>query len=190
MANQEQSAEEIFAVALDLPPEERSAYLVRTCRGSPELRNLVDGLLSEHQRMGSFLEEPLLAKKGAGPPPVTVSVHILTAGHKLGRYTVIEPIGSGGMGQVYRARDQKLERVVAIKILSPGLVTGDEARRRFRKEALALAKLSHPHIAAVYDVGEQDGVDYLVMECVPGQTLAAKLKSGPLPIEDDTLIVS
>src|SRR5580698_6516930 len=188
MANQQQTAEEIFASALDLPAEERSAYLARTCSGLPELRNLVEELLSEHRRMGSFLEEPLLAKKDAGPPPVTVSVHILTAGHKLGRYTVIEPIGSGGMGQVYRARDQKLERVVAIKILSPGLVTGDEARRRFRKEALALAKLSHPHIAAVYDVGEQDGVDYLVMECVPGESLAAKLGAGPLTVKDATSI--
>ena len=190
MANQEQSAEEIFGAARDLPPEDRSAYLVRACRGSPELRNLVEELLYDYQRMGSFLDGPLLAGNGVGPPSLTVSGHILTSGHKLGRYTVTEPIGSGGMGAVYRARDEKLERVVAIKILSPGLVTGDEARRRFRKEALALAKLSHPHIAAVYDVGEQDGVDYLVMECVPGQTLAAKLKNGPLPIEDATLIVS
>jgi serine/threonine protein kinase/dienelactone hydrolase len=189
MANKEQSAEEIFGAALDLPPEQRSAYLVRACRGSPELRNLVEELLCDCQRMGSFLDEPLLAVSGAGQLPLTVSGQILTTGHKLGRYTVIEPIGSGGMGAVYRARDEKLERVVAIKILSPGLVTGDEGRRRFRKEALALAKLSHPHIAAVYDVGEQDGVDYLVMECVPGQTLAAKLKNGPFPIEDATSIV-
>jgi eukaryotic-like serine/threonine-protein kinase len=133
------------------------------------------------------MDDPLLAAnaddatQGAG--------QILTAGQKLGRYTVIEPIGSGGMGSVYRARDEKLERFVAIKILSPGLVTGDEARRRFRKEALALAKLSHPHIAAVYDVGEQDGVDYLVMECVAGQTLSAALKSGPLTVERATSIV-
>src|ERR1017187_2386050 len=189
MANQEQSAEEIFGSALDLPPEQRSAYLVRACRGSSELRNLVEELLIDYQRMSSFLEDPLLATNRTGLPSLTVSGQILTPGHKLGRYTVIEPIGSGGMGAVYRARDETLERVVAIKILSPGLVTGDEARRRFRKEALALAKLSHPHIAAVYDVGEQDGVDYLVMECVPGQTLAAKLKNGPLSIEDATLIV-
>ena len=189
MANQEQSAEEIFGSALDLPPEQRSAYLVRACRGSSELRNLVEELLIDYQRMGSFLEDPLLATNRTGLPSLTVSGQILTPGHKLGRYTVIEPIGSGGMGAVYRARDEKLERVVAIKILSPGLVTGEESRRRFRKEALALAKLSHPHIAAVYDVGEQDGVDYLVMECVPGQTLAAKLKNGPLPIEDATSIV-
>jgi serine/threonine protein kinase/dienelactone hydrolase len=189
MANQEQSAEEIFGSALDLPPEQRSAYLVRACRGSSELRNLVEELLIDYQRMGSFLEDPLLANNGNSPPSLTVRGQILTAGHQLGRYTVTEPIGSGGMGAVYRARDEKLERVVAIKILSPGLVTSEEARRRFRKEALALAKLSHPHIAAVYDVGEQDGVDYLVMECVPGQTLAARLKNGPLPIEDATSIV-
>ena len=75
------------------------------------------------------------------------------------------------MGAVYRARDEKLERIVAIKILSPGLVTGDEARRRFRKEALALAKLSHPHIAAVYDVGEQDGVDLPGDGVRPGKLL-------------------
>jgi dienelactone hydrolase len=190
VAKQEQSAEEIFGTALDLPPEQRSAYLVRACRGSSELRGLVEELLFDYQRMGSFLDDPLLAGDGVRPPSQTVSGQILTAGHKLGRYTAIEPIGSGGMGVVYRARDEKLERVVAIKILSPGLVTGDEARRRFRKEALALAKLNHPHIAAVYDAGEQDGVDYLVMEWVPGQTLAARLKDGPLTIEDATSIVS
>jgi serine/threonine protein kinase len=154
MANQEQSAEEIFGAALDLPPEQRSAYLVRACLGSPELRNLVEELLLDYQRKGSFLDDPLLAANGAGHPSLSVSGQVLATGRKLGRYTVLEPIGSGGMGAVYRARDEKLERIVAIKILSPGLVTGDEARRRFRKEALALAKLSHPHIAAVYDAGE------------------------------------
>src|SRR5260370_16893392 len=90
-------------------------------------------------------------------------------------------MGAGGMGVVYRARDERLERDVAIKVLPPGLLTDEPARRRFRKEALALARLSHPNIAAVYDVGEHDGVDYLVMECVPGQSLAKKLKSAPLP---------
>jgi eukaryotic-like serine/threonine-protein kinase len=187
MAKQEQSAEEVFEAALDLPPDQRSAYLMRVCSESPELRSQVKELLADYQRMGSFLDEPVVA--ATPQPPLTLRGQVLTAGHTLGRYTVIEPIGSGGMGAVYRARDEKLERVVAIKILSPGLVTGDDARRRFRKEALALAKLSHPHIAAVYDVGEQDGVDYLVMECVPGQTLAAKLRSGPLAVEDATSIV-
>ena len=84
------------------------------------------------------------------------------------------------MGVVYRARDSRLEREVAIKILSVGLLTDDGARRRFRREALALAKLNHANIAAVYDVGEQGGTDYLVMECVPGSSLAEKVKSGAL----------
>jgi dienelactone hydrolase len=187
MANQEQSAEEIFGAALDLPSERRSEYLMQACGESTELRGHVERLLVDYERMGSFMAGPLLAAKSDDAAPGTGP--ILSAGQKLGRYTVIEPIGSGGMGAVYRARDEKLERFVAIKILAPGLVTGDETRRRFRKEALALAKLSHPHIAAVYDVGEQDGVDYLVMECVAGQTLSATLKSGALTVERATSIL-
>lgn len=96
-------------------------------------------------------------------------------GTSLGRYTLLDLLGAGGMGVVYRARDERLERVVAIKVLTPGVLVGEDARRQFRKEALALAKLNHAHIAAVYDVGEQDGVDYLVMELVQGESLAAKL---------------
>jgi hypothetical protein len=181
MAKQEQSAENIFGAALDLPSEQRSAYLARACGESTELRAHVEKLIVDYERMGSFLDDPLLRPNAAG--------QFVLAGKKLGRYTVLDAIGSGGMGAVYRARDEKLERFVAIKILSPGLVTGDETRRRFRKEALALARLSHPHIAAVYDVGEQDGVDYLVMECVAGQTLYATLKAGPLSVERATSIV-
>ena len=112
----------------------------------------------------------------------------LKAGAKLGRYSIIEPLGSGGMGVVYRALDEKLERVVALKLLAPGILASDDERTRFRREALALAKLSHAHIAAVFDVGEQDGVDYIVMECVPGESLAAKLRSGPLDVKVATAI--
>src|ERR1700736_376184 len=108
----------------------------------------------------------------------------LKSGAKLGPYTILAPLGAGGMGVVYRAHDERLERDVAIKVLPPGLLTDETARRRFRKEALALAKLNHPNIAAVYDVGEQDASDYLVMEYVPGHSLAEKLKSGPLPAKE------
>ena len=107
----------------------------------------------------------------------------LAAGSRLGPYQIDALLGAGGMGMVYRARDARLERDVAIKILPPGVLTDESARKRFRKEALALAKLSHPNIAAVYDVGEADGIDYIVMECVPGQSLAALLSAGPLPAE-------
>lgn len=112
----------------------------------------------------------------------------LKPGTRLGRYSIIEPLGAGGMGVVYRALDEKLERTVALKILAPGTLASEDDRHRFHREALALAKLSHNHIAAVYDVGEQDGLDYIVMELVPGESLAAKIRSGPLSVRDATSI--
>jgi serine/threonine protein kinase/formylglycine-generating enzyme required for sulfatase activity/dienelactone hydrolase len=112
----------------------------------------------------------------------------LAPGASLGRYAILGSLGAGGMGVVYRARDQRLERDVAIKILAPGVLTDEDARRRFRTEALALARLSHPHIATVYDVGVQDGVDYIVMECVAGESLAARLKAGPMTVKEATQI--
>ena len=140
---------------------------------------------SEGELLGPDLPvEPRAAEARSGSAP---TVSDLT-GAKLGRYVIVERLGFGGMGVVYRARDEKLERFVAIKILAPGLLLGDEARRRFRREALALAKLNHAHIAAVYDVGEQDGIDYLVMECVPGMSLAAKLATGPMTVKEATSI--
>jgi serine/threonine protein kinase/dienelactone hydrolase len=190
MADLGQSAEQLFAEALELQPEARATFLDQACRGAPELRRLVEELLRDNQLAGSFLAEPILTPNDGTSVSVTQSTasRHLSAGTKLGRYSIIEPLGAGGMGVVYRARDEKLERVVAIKLLAPGVFTGDEARRRFHKEALALAKLSHAHIAAVYDVGEQDGVDYIVMECVPGESLAVKIKSGPLTVKDATSI--
>jgi serine/threonine protein kinase/tetratricopeptide (TPR) repeat protein len=102
-------------------------------------------------------------------------------GLELSHYRIIEKIGSGGMGVVYRARDAHLDREVAIKVLSPGTIAGEVARKHLRKEALALSKLNHPNIATVYDFDTQRGVDFLVMECIPGITLREKLAAGPLP---------
>ncbi len=99
----------------------------------------------------------------------------------ISHYRILERIGAGGMGQVYRARDERLERDVAVKVLPHDTLTDEGARRRFRREALALSRLNHPHIAAVYDFDSQDGIDFLVMELVPGQTLAARLLERPMP---------
>jgi serine/threonine protein kinase/dienelactone hydrolase len=183
MNSHEQSAERLLGATLHLPPERRSAFLDQACRESPELRRMVEELLFRN----GFLRRP---SSGASPESAeTVRVNgNLATGTKLGRYSIIEALGAGGMGFVFRARDERLERTVAIKILAPGLLRGEDARRRFHKEALALAKLSNVHIAAVYDVGEQDGVDYIVMECVPGESLATKLRSGPLTIKEATQI--
>jgi serine/threonine protein kinase/Tol biopolymer transport system component len=106
----------------------------------------------------------------------------LTPGTRLGPYEVIAPIGAGGMGEVYRARDTRLDRTVALKIL-PQRTTTPEAKERFEREARAISSLNHPNICTLFDVGSEDGVSYLVMELVEGETLSARLAKGPLPLE-------
>ena len=108
----------------------------------------------------------------------------LTSGTKLGPYEIQSPLGAGGMGEVYRARDTRLDRTVAIKILTDGLEGTPEVRQRFDREARAVSSLNHPHICALYDVGHQNGIDYLVMEYLEGQTLAARIEKGPLPTSE------
>src|SRR4029077_19447584 len=96
----------------------------------------------------------------------------LTAGTRLGPYEIQSPLGAGGMGEVYRALDTRLQRIVAVKILPADLSSNPEAKQRFEREARAISSLNHPHICTLYDVGHQDGTDYLVMEFLEGETLA------------------
>ena len=100
-------------------------------------------------------------------------------GQILSHYRILEVLGKGGMGVVYRARDERLDRDVALKVLSQGSLGDDTARKRLRREALLLSKLSHPHICTIFDFDSQDGVDFLVMELVSGESLAARLRRGP-----------
>ncbi|HXY13220.1 MAG TPA: protein kinase [Terriglobales bacterium] len=108
-------------------------------------------------------------------------VGVAFVGLQLGHYRIVERIGAGGMGEVYRAQDEHLGRDVAIKVLPPGTLSDETARKRFRNEALTLSRLNHPNIATVHDFDTQAGVDFLVMEYVPGTTLSEKLAAGPLP---------
>jgi Tol biopolymer transport system component len=107
----------------------------------------------------------------------------LTPGTKLGPYEIQSPLGAGGMGEVYRARDTRLERTVAIKVLPEQFSSSPELKQRFEREARAISSLSHPHICHLYDVGSQGGIEYLVMEYLEGETLASRLEKGPLPLE-------
>ena len=107
----------------------------------------------------------------------------LTTGTKLGPYEIQLPLGAGGMGEVYRARDTRLGRDVAIKILPPAISADPTAKQRFEREAKTISALNHPNICVLHDVGSHDGLDYLVMECVEGETLAKRLEKGPLPLE-------
>ncbi|HEY6051349.1 MAG TPA: protein kinase [Thermoanaerobaculia bacterium] len=107
----------------------------------------------------------------------------LSSGSRLGPYQIVEAIGAGGMGEVYKALDTRLERTVAIKVVPDHLSKDEDVRQRFEREAKTISSLSHPHICALYDVGSQDGVEFLVMEFLEGETLTDRLSKGPLPVE-------
>src|SRR5439155_19721523 len=105
-------------------------------------------------------------------------------GKKLGHYEIESLLGTGGMGEVYRARDARIDRTVAVKVLPPHLSDQPELRERFEREAKTISSLNHPHICTLFDVGRQEGTDFLVMEFLEGQTLAERLKKGPLPVDE------
>jgi serine/threonine protein kinase len=108
----------------------------------------------------------------------------MEAGEKLGPYEILSPIGAGGMGEVYRAKDTRLDRIVAIKILPVHLSTSSDFRQRFEREAKAVSILNHPNICTLHDIGQQNGTEYLVMEYIEGETLSSRLQKGPLPVTD------
>src|SRR5438445_9226285 len=107
----------------------------------------------------------------------------LSTGTKLGPYEIQSPLGAGGMGEVYRARDTRLDRIVAIKVLPKQFQSDSDLKARFEREARAISALQHTHICTLFDVGHQDGIEYLVMEYLEGETLAQKLKKRPLALD-------
>jgi serine/threonine protein kinase len=160
----------LYPLVLERHPSERDAFVSVACAGDLELQREIQSLL-----------KPECAESGGSPASETVRP--LACGAALGPYRILELIGRGGMGEVYRAQDTRLERVVAIKLLRPGREHRQKWRQPLRREARATAALNHPHICSLYDIGEQDGADYLVMEYVEGETLARRLLRGPLPLE-------
>ena len=107
----------------------------------------------------------------------------LSAGTRLGPYEIVSMIGAGGMGEVYKARDTRLNRTVAIKTLTQQFSDNADLKKRFEREAQAVAALNHPHICVLHDIGAQEGIEYLVMELLEGDTLAERLSKGPLPLD-------
>src|SRR5215831_546446 len=111
------------------------------------------------------------------------SMPAVPAGTRFGPYEILDSLGAGGMGEVYRARDSRLNRTVAIKVLPPSLAGDAERRLRFEREARTVAMLEHPHVCGIYDFGDLDGSPYLVMPLLDGETLAARLEKGALPLD-------
>ena len=163
--------EALFHEALARAPADRAAFLVERCVGRPDLQAEVDALLRAHNDAASALEVPSV--------PLQTR---LKAGARIGSYEVLAELGAGGMGEVYRARDPKLGREVAIKVLPAVFLSDPERRARFEREARVLASLNHPHIGAIYGVEDAGGVPALVLELVEGETLADRLTRGAIPI--------
>src|SRR5579864_3906412 len=168
----------LFHAALEREPEARQAFLDVACSGDTDLQRQVELLLLQAEQAGSFLERPALEDE-----TVTLTTASSLLGRQFGPYRIVSPLGAGGMGQVYRAHDSKLGRDVAIKTLPLEFARDPERLARLRREARTLASLNHPNIAAIYGLEESGGIDCLVMELVEGETLADRLKSGPLPID-------
>ena len=175
-----QRVEEIYHAALARPSRERSAFLTQACAGDAALEREVQSLLDQESAAG-FLVTPAI-EVAAGL--VDTSTDAPWLGRRIGAYTLDALVGKGGMGEVYRARDTRLGRDVAIKVLPPAFTDNPARLARFEREARLLAALNHPHIGVIYGVEEAPGVLALVLELVEGETLADRLRFGPLPVRD------
>ena len=188
----------LFQAAVERPIEEREAFLAAATGDDAALRREVESLLRSDTSDGSFLDRLPVASESVLADPLaalptsmdpTPSHTSLAAGVRVGPYEIVAPLGAGAMGEVYRAHDAKLGRDVAIKVLPPMFTADRERVARFDSEARMLAALNHPHIGAIYGLEEAGGMPALVLELVDGETLADRLRRGPVP-PSDTLAIA
>ncbi len=171
--------ESLFHEALEKSAEQRSSFLDQACSSDPSLRREVESLLAHESLAGGFLESGLSAPREVAPPREPVP-----HGERIGPYTVLELLGAGGMGEVYKAHDQRLDRYVAIKFLSHRIADDAASLERFSQEARAASALNHPNICTVHDVGDHQGRPYLVMELLEGQSLKDRIAEDPLSTKE------
>ena len=173
--------EDLCDAALARDVRERAAFVAAACGPDEALRHEVEALLAHAQTAERFLESPI----GELAAHVLADDHHASlAGLQIGSYQILSLLGTGGMGDVYRARDTRLGRDVAIKVVANVFLSDPERLARFEREARVLATLNHPHIGAIYGLEEAGGVRGLVLELVEGATLAERLASGPLPVQE------
>ena len=173
-----QRLKEVFAGARALPAERRPAYLAEACGGNEALRQEVESLLAFDERAKSFLETPAVVQVQDAFAAKNLE------GQRIGSYQIEAWIGAGGMGEVYKALDTKLNRQVAIKVLLPAVADDPDRLARFSREAQVLASLNHPHIAQIHGLEDAGGVRALIMELVEGPTLADRIAQGAIPVDE------
>ena len=171
--------ERLLDAALELPSEGRAAFLDKACAGDAELRKELDALLTSDDGAHSFLEQPALEVAAR----VLVDQKDLILGRTIGHYKIISRVGAGGMGEVYLAKDTRLDRQVALKILASGLAADRQRMQRFVQEAKTASALNHPNILTIYEIREAEGQLFIVTEFIDGMTLRERLRSG-LDIDD------
>jgi eukaryotic-like serine/threonine-protein kinase len=181
--------EEICHAALERAQGQRAAYLREVCAGDDALRQEVESLLAQEKSAERFLESGGANIAAKMWPKAKTEDGQRLVGRQLGSYQMVSLLGAGGMGEVYQARDSKLSRDVAIKVLPEAFAHDADRLSRFQREAKLLASLNHPNIATIHGLEQYDGVHYLVMELLAGHTLAERIRGGPLAVEE-TLRIS
>jgi serine/threonine protein kinase len=171
--------EKLYDAALELDVGRRAAFLDQACAGDEVLRREIASLLASDEQAGNFLAAPAVevAARSIAAAPISSLI-----GRRIGNYQVESLLGAGGMGEVYQARDVRLDRTVALKILPVEFAKDEERMRRFIREAKAASALNHPHVATIYEIGESGGRNFIAMEYVEGQTLAARINGHPLKV--------
>ena len=172
--------QELYHAARARAEADRARFLGVACAGDDLLRREVQALLDQPVSTGSFVD----FLGGPAPPQRDDQARATLSGRRLGSYQVLALAGRGGMGEVYRAHDDRLGRDVAIKVLPPVFSTDADRLARFGGEARALAALNHPHVGAIYGLEDVEGVPALVLEFVEGETLADRLHGGPIPVRE------
>ena len=187
-----QRVSDLYEAVLERPAGEREAFVADACAGDSALRREIQSLLAQDHH-DSPLDRPVWAPEdlvAADYNAGSAQRMRFAAGTRLGPYQIHSALGAGGMGEVYRGRDTRLDRAVAIKVLGPDVAADAGFRARFEREAKTISQLDHPNICPLFDVGDEGGVAFLVMPLLEGESLLDRLRRGPIPRAEALRIVT
>src|SRR5262245_3365657 len=169
--------ERTYREAAGYPASQRERFLEQACSADPALRAEVERMLSGEGKLGGFLETP-----AAHLAARAMLQHRISHGARVGPYEILDLLGAGGMGEVYKARDPRLNRLVALKVLAPGILGDADRRKRLFREARTASSLNHPGVVTIHEIGAHEGIDFIAMEYVSGKSLDQQIGDNGLPL--------